>query len=94
MPDRPLTPAQMRVLLVLNREPTKIHPMLLLDSDRRLEPDDIVVVPSLVESGYVHFYRHCAGVSLAHPGRLVAEEHLSRQPRSRFKPPFPFGRQP
>lgn len=81
MPDRPLTPTQMRVLLYLNRAPTVIHPMLLIEQDKRLEPDDIVVIPSLVHDGYVHFYRHCAGVSLAHPGRLAAEEYLSQLPR-------------
>lgn len=82
MPDpRPLTPTQMRVLLALNERPTVIHRMADLDQDRRLQPDDIVVIPSLVHDGYVHFYHHCAGISLAHPGRLAAEEHLSQQPR-------------
>lgn len=91
MPEiRVLTTTQMRVLLYLNRNPTLIHPLALMDGDSRLGPDDIVVIPSLVEGGYIHYYRHCRGVSLAYPGRQAAERHVILGLIPQIKPPTPF----
>ena len=72
-----LTEAQKRVLLHLAKYP-RWHSLVDLDQIRLLDPDDVLVVPSLIERGLVmHFPRHKA-VAISESGQVIADEIISK----------------
>lgn len=64
----PLTPSQVRVLRFCTKYP-EWHTLLELDSIRLLSADDIVVVPSLIELGYLRHNAVLRAVQITYFGQ-------------------------
>jgi hypothetical protein len=67
---RPLTPAQRRVLSFCARNPVW-HSLLELDRIRLLKTDDVLVVPSLIELGYLRHNMALRAVQITYTGQCV-----------------------
>lgn len=73
-PDQsPTTAAQRRVLAFLARFPT-YHALVELDQIRLLERDDILVLPSLLERGWIDHNVRLGAYRINAAGKVIAKE--------------------